>query len=182
KLLNKDLYNEKTYLEKQIKIQASTIQSLKMKGNVVTKYDTIIYHNDYIDSNTTRFNFFTEKKDSVVNTKVTIDIDVRNHFDSLTIINKNINSEFNVHNLKLSIITGYRRKGLFRRNEQFITAVTTNDERFTITDIDSWTDSDYEKKSFIHIKPGLFAGVIYDPFNKQFNTGIGISLTLSRGK
>lgn len=182
KLLNNGLFNEKKNLEKQLRIQASQIQQLQMQANIVTKYDTIHVLQEFIDSITSRITLEAEEIDSVVTTKVVAEFDLAIDSNSFAIGNKHIQTNLDVHGLKLSIVTGYRRKGIFRRNEEFISAVTTNDERFTISSIESWVDSDYKKSSFILIRPALFGGVIYDPFNNQFGGGVGLGIAIVRGK
>ena len=139
-ILNNGLYNDKKYLEKQLNIQAQNIQTLKLQAKINTKYDTVIINKKVIDANTTKFILSAEEIDSTIITNIQAIIDIFSDSNSVSIIHHEINSQVTVNNLKLSIITGYRRKGLFRRNETFISVVTTNDSRFTISNIDSWTD------------------------------------------
>ncbi|MFA5484921.1 MAG: hypothetical protein WC260_01570 [Candidatus Pacearchaeota archaeon] len=182
KILNSDLYNEKKNLEKELNIISNAYQRLRMQGIVNTKYDTVIIDKDILDSNTNRFTLKSEQKDSIVTTFVTASLDVLCFMDSSDIINSDIESTFKVDGLKVNIITGYRRKGLFRRDEQYIISVTTNDERFIINDIDSWTKHDEKSRPYINMRPGFLVGGIYNPFTNDVSLGIGVGIIFSMGR
>lgn len=182
KILNNELYTEKKRLEKENSIVASAYQRLKMRGNVKTKYDTVVIGQDIIDSNTTRYTLESEQRDSVVTTSVKVLLDVLCFMDSSSIINSNIESEFMVDGLTLNIITGYRRTGFFRRDEQYITNVSTNDERFVINDIDSWTKHDEKPRPYVNMRPGILVGGIYNPFTNDIGLGVGVGIIFSVGR
>lgn len=182
KILNNELYTEKQKLEKELNITSNAYQRLKINGYVITKYDTIEIDRDIIDSNTIRFTLTSEKTDSIVTNNVNVLLDIFCFGDSSSIINSNIKSEFYVKGLKLNIITGYRRRGLFKRDKKYISSVSTNDERFVINDIDSWINPDEKPKPYINIKPGLLVGGIFNPFTKDIGLGIGIGIIFSLEK
>lgn len=165
KLINKDLYDTIKYYEKALKMKTSSVQVINLHGNVVTNYDTILKEkvNDTLVFNATN-------KDSVVTSK----IELKLYNDSIF----SIVSDFAVDNLKLNVITGYKKQGVFKPYTQYVSSVTTNDERFKISGIDSWINKDFEKKRYLSLKPGIFVGGFYDPFYKHFSMGIGFGLTL----
>lgn len=175
--INKNLYDTIKGYEKALKIKTNTIQVVTVDGKVITHYDTVKEYIVKSSDSVVQISLKTSKKDSVVTSEITADIQMKSK-DSLQVLKSNLNSTFEVNNLKLNVITGYKKQGFFKPSKEYVSAVTTNDNRFKISKIDSWINRDFEKKRYLSLKPGIFAGGFYDPFYKHFSLGIGFGLTL----
>lgn len=176
--INKNLYDTVKRLEKELKIKTNTIQVVTVQGQVITQYDTIIIDKEKLSDSITKFSISASNNDSIISSVSNIELKLYNSCDSLYIIDYSLNNTFNIDNLKLNIITGYKKQGLFKPNTQYVTAITTNDDRFKIRHVESWINKDFEKKRYLSLKPGLFVGGFWDPFYKHFSLGIGFGLTL----
>lgn len=176
--VNKKLYDTVKYLEKELKIKTNSVQVVTVQGQVTTHYDTIIIDKEKLTDSTTKILISTNNNDGIISSVLSAELKLYNTCDSLYITDYSLNSTFNIDNLKLNIITGYKKQGLFKPNTQYVTSITTNDERFKISGIDSWINKDFEKKRYLSLKPGIFVGGFYDPFYKHFSLGVGFGLTL----
>ncbi len=155
--INKNLYDTVKYYEKELKRKINNIQVINLHGNIESKYDTII--KERIEDTLV---YKATNKDSTITTNITLKL----YNDSIISLSSNIS----IDNLKLNIITGYKK------NMEYIASITTSDERIKIDNIDSWIRN--ENKRRLSLRPGLFTGLVYDPFNKELVLGIGLGLTL----
>jgi hypothetical protein len=176
--VNKNLYNDVKRLEKELKIKTGTVQVVTVQGQVITHYDTVFVQQEKLTDSITKISVSSNNKDSVVSSVSSAELKLYHTCDSLYVTDYSLNSTFSVDNLKLTIITGYKKQGLFKPNTQYVSSIITNDERFKISGIDSWINKDFEKKRYLSLKPGLFVGGFYDPFYKHFSLGIGFGLTV----
>jgi len=176
---NKSLYDSVKYYQKKLKMNIGSVETVFVKGEVITKYDTVFVDGTFVNDSTKHYKMYAENKDSVITTNTNVEFDLISKDSISLIVNQKITNELIVDGLKITIMNGYRKSSLFKPNEQYVTAVTTNDKRFTISNIQRWEDSEgYKKKPFISIRPGIFTGIIYDPFRKEVALGVGGGLTI----
>ncbi len=176
--INKNLFDTVKYLEKELKIKTNSVQVINLHGNIETKYDTINVIKEKITDTIVKVTVSAQNSDEVISSVINAELKLYNTCDSLYVTDYSLTSNFSIDNLKLNIITGYKKQGLFKPNTQYVTSITTNDERFKISGIDSWINKDFEKKRYLSLKPGIFVGGFYDPFYKHFSLGVGFGLTL----
>jgi hypothetical protein len=176
--VNKKLYDSVTYYQKSLKLKVNTIQTVLVNAEIETDYDSINVNKEKTSDSTVKISLESTKEDGIISSKINAELNVYYNCDSLRIINSTLNSTVNVEGLALNIITGYRKNGFFKPSTQYISLVTTNDDRFKIGKIESWINQDFGKKRYLSLKPGLFAGGFYDPIYKHFSLGIGFGLTL----
>lgn len=175
-LVNKQLYDSIKYYEKELKIKTGSAQVIGVTGTIVTVYDTVEVQKEKVSDNVTKFTIKADNSDSIVSSNITAELELYNTCDSISMVNHILNSTFSVDNLKLNIITGYKKKGFFKPSIQYVSAITTNDERFEISSVESWINQDFEKKRYLSLKPGLFLGGFYNPFDRDRNFGLGLGI------
>ncbi|MCK9442707.1 MAG: hypothetical protein M0Q13_14955 [Methanothrix sp.] len=176
--VNKQLYDSIKYYEKELKIKIGSAQIVGVTGKIITVYDTIKVQKEKISDTITKFIINADNNDSIISSNITAELKLYSTCDSISLIDYLLNSTFNIDNLKLNILTGYRKKGFLKPSVQYVSSITTNDERFKISSVESWINNEFEKKRYLSLKPGLFLGGFYDPFYKHFSLGIGLGLTV----
>jgi hypothetical protein len=178
KNVNKQLYDSVTYYQKALKIKINTIQTVNVNARIDTKYDSIKINKEKTSDSTVGLSLKATEKDGIITSDINADLSIYYGCDSLKVLNSILSSTVKVEGLSLNIITGYRKHGIFKPSVQYISLVTTNDDRFKVSKIDSWINKDFEKKRYLSLKPGIFAGGFYDPIYKHFSLGIGFGLTV----
>lgn len=176
--INKNLFDTVKYYEKALKIKTNSVQVINLHGNIETKYDTINVIKEKITDTIVKVTVSAQNSDEVISSVINAELKLYNTCDSLYVTDYSLTSNFSIDNLKLNIITGYKKQGLFKPNIQYVSSISTNDERFKISGVESWINKDFEKKRYLSLKPGLFTGLVYNPFNKNFILGIGLGLTI----
>ena len=177
-IVNKELYDSVKYYQKELKLKVNTIQTVLVNANINTSYDSININKEKTSDSTVRIELKSTKKDGIISSNINAELNLYYSCDSLKVINSTLSSNVSIDGLALNIITGYRKHGLFKPSLEYISLVTTNDDRFKIGKVESWINKDFDKKRYLSLKPGLFAGGFYDPIYRHFSLGVGFGITI----
>lgn len=93
--------------------------------------------------------------------------------------NYELTNKLSIDNLKFDILVSENGGNIFKSGS-LTTSVKCNDSRFVVDSIVSWKD--LPRQRFLKLRPGIMAGVIYDPWDNEVKLGLSAGLGLTFGR